>query len=80
MQMAIKMNIHEAKTHFSRILVKVGNGEEVIISKSGKPIARLVPITEKPTHRVPGSAKGKILLERDFNAPLPDSILKGFEQ
>jgi prevent-host-death family protein len=42
--MAIKINIHEAKTHLPRILVQVGNGEEVIISKSGKPIARLVPI------------------------------------
>jgi len=78
--MAIKMNIHEAKTHFSRILAQVGNGEEVIIAKSGKPIARLVPITEKLTHRRPGTAKGKVLLERDFDAPLPDSILKGFEQ
>ncbi len=77
--MAFKVNIHEAKTHFSRILTRVGNGEEVIISKAGKPIARLVPITEKPTQRMPGSAKGKIVLKKDFDAPLPESILKGFE-
>jgi prevent-host-death family protein len=77
MEMAKKVNIHEAKTHFSRILTQVGNGEEVIISKSGKPIARLVPITEKLPQRTPGSAKGKVILEKDFDAPLPDSILKG---
>ncbi len=77
--MVFKVNIHEAKTHFSRILTRVGNGEEVIISKAGKPIARLVPITEKPTQRMPGSAKGKIVLKKDFDAPLPESILKGFE-
>jgi len=78
--MAMKVNIHEAKTHFSRILARVGNGEEVIISKSGKPIARLVPIGEKLTQRVPGSAKGKVVLKKDFDAPLPKSILKGFEE
>ena len=78
--MAMKVNIHEAKTHFSRILARVGNGEEVIISKSGKPIARLVPIAEKLTQRTPGSAKGKVVLEKDFDAPLPDFILNGFEQ
>jgi prevent-host-death family protein len=78
--MAMKVNIHEAKTHFSRILARVGNGEEVIISKSGKPIARLVPIGEKLTQRAPGSAKGKVVLKKDFDAPLPKSILKGFEE
>jgi prevent-host-death family protein len=78
--MAMKVNIHEAKTHFSRILARVGNGEEVIISKSGKPIARLVPITEKLTQRTPGSAKGKVVLEKDFDVPLPDFVLNGFEQ
>ena len=77
--MSFKVNIHEAKTHFSRILTRVGNGEEVIISKAGKPIARLVPITEKPAQRTPGKAKGKIVLEKDFDAPLPDFIIKGFE-
>ncbi|MBM4307835.1 MAG: type II toxin-antitoxin system Phd/YefM family antitoxin [Deltaproteobacteria bacterium] len=78
--MALKVNVHEAKTHFSRILTRVGDGEEVVISKAGKPIARLVPIAGKQAQRTPGSAKGKIVLEKDFDAPLPDFILKGFEK
>jgi len=78
--MPVKMNIHEAKTHFSKLLARVGNGEEIIIAKAGKPIARIVPISDKPVERVPGSAKGKIAIAPDFDAPLPASILKAFEE
>ena len=73
------VNVHEAKTHLSKLLARVANGEEIIISKSGKPIARLVPIAEKPKKRVPGSAKGKVVIEKNFDAPLPKHILKAFE-
>ena len=75
-----KVNVHEAKTHFSKLLARVVNGEEIIIAKAGKAIARLIPIVERPRKRVPGSAEGKVFMADDFDAPLPDSILKEFEQ
>ena len=73
------VNIHEAKTHFSKILDRVMNGEEVIIAKAGKPVARLLPITDRPLRRIPGSAADKIWISPDFDAPLPEDILKDFE-
>ncbi len=78
--MSIKVNIREAKTNLSKLLAQVANGEEVIISKAGKPIAKLVSITEKPKNRFPGSAKGKVVIENDFDALLPDDVLKTFEE
>ena len=78
--MDITVNIHEAKTHLSRLLARVMGGEEIIIAKAGKPIAKLVPygIPSKP--RVPGTAKGKIWISEDFDEPLPDEILESFER
>ncbi len=78
--MSVTVNIHDAKTHFSRLLSKVAEGEEVIIAKAGRPIARLVAIEQKTKRRFPGSAKGKIALSDDFDAPLPDEMLKIFTQ
>ena len=78
--MSKTVNIHEAKTNLSKLLARVANGEEVIISKAGKPIAKLVSISEKPKNRFPGSAKGKIVIEDDFDAPLPDEVLRTFEE
>lgn len=77
--MDFQINIHEAKTHFSKLLKRVMAGEEIIIAKGGKPIARLIPITPKPNNRVPGSARGKIRMSEDFDAPLPEEILQDFE-
>ncbi len=66
-------NIHEAKTHFSKLLERVLNGEEIVIAKSGKPIARILPLAaEGPALRVPGIDKGKVILMPDFDAPLPE--------
>jgi prevent-host-death family protein len=73
------VNIHEAKTHLSRLLARVSGGEEIIIAKAGKPIARLVPMAPKLTQRVPGGAAGKIIIAPDFDAPLPEAILSEFE-
>ena len=75
---AAVVNIHEAKTHLSRLLARVSLGEEITIAKAGKPVARLVPIQQKLKERVPGTAKDKIWMAPDFDAPLPDEIIDEF--
>ena len=70
----MEVNIHEAKTHLSRLLEKVSAGEEVIIAKAGKPVAKLVPIKSAPKKRFLGSAKGDFVVPDDFNDPLPKEI------
>jgi len=65
----IEVNIHEAKTHLSRLLVKVSEGEEVIIARAGRPVARLLPIAMSDTRRIPGSESGKITIAADFDSP-----------
>lgn len=77
--MANEINIHEAKTHFSKLLLRVMAGEEIIIAKAGVPVARLVPIDSKKKMRRPGSAEGQFSISADFYDPLPDSVLKQFE-
>ncbi len=73
------VNIHEAKTHLSRLLDEVSRGEEVTIAKAGKPIARLVPVTVSRPTRTPGFLRGKIHISDDFDAPLPDDAQTSFE-
>ncbi|MGD0215213.1 MAG: type II toxin-antitoxin system Phd/YefM family antitoxin [Terriglobales bacterium] len=70
----MEVNIHEAKTHLSRLLARVALGEEVIIAKAGTPVARLVAV--EPTRRKfkLGSAKGEFVVPDDFNDPLPKEI------
>ena len=70
----MEVNIHEAKTHLSRLLEKVSAGEEVIIAKAGKPVAKLVPIKQTPKKRVWGTAKGDFVVPDDFNDPRPKAI------
>ena len=66
-------NIHEAKTHFSKLLEHVLNGEEVVIAKAGKPIARVLPFLEDDiSPRIPGIDKGKVIIMPDFDEPLPE--------
>jgi prevent-host-death family protein len=74
-----KVNVHDAKTHFSRLLSRVESGEEIIIAKAGKPVARLVPVEDKVIKRRPGSAKGLIVMKNSFFEPLPEDILGEFE-
>lgn len=74
------VNIHEAKTHLSQLLEKVRRGEEVIIGKAGRPVARLVPMEPSPVRRSPGSAQGRFRISRNFDAPLPKAILDAFEK
>jgi prevent-host-death family protein len=70
----MEVNIHEAKTHLSRLLERVAMGEEVIIAKAGTPVAKLVPIKKQSQKRVLGSAKGEFTVPDDFNDPLPKEI------
>jgi prevent-host-death family protein len=66
-------NIHEAKTHFSKLLERVQNGEEVVIAKAGKPVARILPYaTEDISPRLSGIDRGKVIIMPDFDAPLPE--------
>jgi prevent-host-death family protein len=68
------INIHEAKTHLSRLLVRVQMGEEIILARAGKPVARLAPIERQSEGRRLGSAAGEFQVPDDFNAPLPPEI------
>jgi prevent-host-death family protein len=76
----IIINMHEAKTHFSKLVNTVMQGEEVIIAKAGKPAAKLVPIVPVNSKRVPGKLKEKIQIADDFDAPLPNDFLNQFEE
>ena len=75
----MEVNIHEAKTHLSRLLQRVAAGEEVTIARAGVPVARLVPVEPKKQKIRPlGMDRGRVWLADDFNAPLPDDLLKEF--
>lgn len=65
------VNVHEAKTHLSRLLVRVSNGEEIVIGKAGKPIARLIPYDETAP-RSPGSWAGKVTIADSFDDLPPE--------
>ncbi len=70
----MEVNIHEAKTHLSRLLERVAMGEEIVIAKAGTPVAKLVPLSTRPKKRILGSAKGEFVVPADFNDPLPKEI------
>ena len=74
----VTVNIHEAKTTLSRLVERVEAGEEVVIARSGKPVAKLVPLTRATTPRVPGSMRGQITIADDFDAPLPADLEAAF--
>jgi prevent-host-death family protein len=73
------VNIHDAKTQFSRLVDAAANGEEIIIAKAGTPTARLVPMDFAKTKRRFGGLKGQIRIADDFDAPLPDDVIAAFE-
>lgn len=75
-----KVNIHKAKTQFSKLVESAINGKKTIIAKSGKPVAKIVPIISKKPKRRPGMLKGKIKIADDFDAPLSEDILGSFAQ
>lgn len=69
------VNIHEAKTHLSRLIERVSRGERVVIGKGGKPVAVLSPYQAEPSTRVPGTMKGRIRLEDEADDPDGDDAL-----
>ena len=77
--MAGSVNVHEAKTRLSKLLKRVQLGEEIVIAKAGKPVARLVPFAQPPSARKPGTTKALVTIGADFDAPLPNEIQKAFE-
>jgi prevent-host-death family protein len=72
------VNIYAAKTQLSRLVDQVNAGEDVVITRHGRPVARLVPVAGRPQRRL-GALKGKVWIADDFDAPLPDDLLDQFE-
>jgi len=73
------VNIHAAKTNLSRLVDQAAAGEEIVIARAGKPVARLVKLEPVKPRRVLGQLKGLITVSDDFDAPLPDDIIALFE-
>ena len=75
------VNIHAAKTHLSRLLDAAAGGEEILIARAGRPVARLVPLhgSPVPLRRQLGRLAGRFIVPGDFDAPLPEDVLNGFE-
>jgi prevent-host-death family protein len=74
-----KVNVHEAKTRFSRLLRRVAAGEEITIANRGVPVARLVPVLADETMRKLGYFRDQMSIPDDFDAPLSDDVLDAFE-
>lgn len=75
------VNIHAAKTHLSRLVDEAAAGQEIIIARAGKPVAKLVPLTApqpRPPRRL-GRLAGQLRVPAEFDAPLPDEVLDAFE-
>jgi prevent-host-death family protein len=72
------VNIHEAKTHLSRLVERVERGEEVVIARAGRPVARLVPFRPRTAPRVPGLWRGRVEVATDFDAT-PEGLIEDFE-
>jgi prevent-host-death family protein len=73
------VNIHEAKTHLSRLVERVEAGEELVIARAGRPVARLVPFRRRTTPRQPGVWRGRVVLADDFDQT-PESVIADFER
>ena len=79
MQTSSTVNIHEAKTHLSRLLARVSDGEEIVIAKSGKPVARLSSVDAKRKALPYGLLKGKLKVRAGFDDPRPDDFIAALE-
>jgi len=73
------VNVYAAKTHLSHLIDRVNAGEEVVITRHGRPVAHLIAAEEAPPKRKFGTLRGKVRVAEDFDAPLPDDLLDLFE-
>ena len=74
------VNVHEAKSTLSRLIEEVTRtGQAVVIARSGRPVARLMPVTAAPARRKLGTLRGKLVVVGDFDAALPEEVVAGFE-
>ena len=73
------VSVHEAKTHLSRLLRQAAAGEDVVITRSGRPVVRLVPVEGEGARPVFGVDAGRFVVPDDFDAPLDESLLRAFE-
>jgi prevent-host-death family protein len=73
------VNIHDAKTNFSRLIKLVESGDEVVIARGGRPIARLVPYAAQARRRTLGADSQTVRIADDFDAPLPDDLMDDFD-
>jgi prevent-host-death family protein len=74
-----QVNIHQAKTELSKLVERAEAGEEIVIARAGRAVAKLVPLNHRPGRRKLGLLDGKFKIPDDFNKPLPASILRAFE-
>lgn len=70
--------MHAAKTHLSRLLDRVEAGEEIVIARNNRPVARLVAYAEEPV-RAPGRLRGQLHIAKDFDDPLPEDLMRAFD-
>ncbi len=75
----MEVTIHQARTQLSRLLIRVNAGEEIVITKAGNPIARLVPFSTPSRDRISGKDRGRLQIAEDFDVPLPEDVLRAFE-
>lgn len=73
------VNVHEAKTHLSRLLSRVERGDEIVIARAGRPVARLLPFEAAAERPRFGLDEGRFEVPDDFDAPLPDDVLSAFD-
>ncbi len=73
-----KVNIHDAKSRLSQLLERVEAGEEIVIARAGRPVARLAPLADDKPRRKLGLLDGRFRIPDDFNSPLPQEILAAF--
>ena len=73
-----QVNVHEAKTHLSRLLERVEAGEEVVVARAGRPIARLIPFQRRQEPRVPGMWRDRVTFADDFDVT-PEDMIRDFE-
>ena len=76
MKGAKQVNVNHAKTHLSKLLAEVEKGHEIVVARAGKPVAKIIPFKEKKNRMTFGDWKGKIWIAEDFDAPLPDELMK----